>query len=161
VNLANDNFGNFSPPGEAGTAFAKGPNGTATCFLDIANIQNNRWGWTNGALSPGTTITMTLWQGAGQCDTGKGTNVGTVTVTYAALPAKTVTVTYNLTGGHRMSEAHVYVGAAKVPSKNGKLTVAPGQYPQGATFNPTVTTATFTFTNVTGNIYVIAHAAVT
>ncbi len=160
TNLGYNDFGNFHPPGEAGTAFAKGANGTAKCFLDIPNLQNNRWGWSNGTLTPGT-YTFTLWQGAGQCDTSKGTNVGTVTVTYIGAPTKTVTVTYNLTGGHRMSEAHVYVGTDILPKKNGKYTVAPGQYPQGATFNPTVTTATFTFTNVMGNIYVIAHAAVT
>jgi hypothetical protein len=71
-----------------------------------------------------------------------------------------VTVTYNLNAPNTMTEAHVYVGSDILPTKNGKVTVAPGQFPKGGNFSPGVTTASFTFTGVSGNIFVIAHAIV-
>src|SRR5262249_22599819 len=96
-----------------------------------------------------------LWAGAGQCDTSKGTLVGHVVIVYSG---STVTVTYNMIAPNVITEAHAYVGNAILPKKNGVFTVAPGQYPKGATFSPGVSTTTFTFTGVSGTIFVVAHA---
>jgi hypothetical protein len=124
------------------TAYAKG--GSAVCFIPTFN----NWGWTN-SITPGT-YTWPLWAGAGQCDTSKGTLVGTVTVVYSAT-THVVTVTYNVAFPYTLEETHVYAGTTKFPQvKQGKKTVdtvAPGQYYNAGPF-----------TN--GTVYVIAHAKV-
>jgi hypothetical protein len=122
------------------TAFAKG--GSAICFIP----DFSRWGWTN-PIAPKTSQTFELWAAAGQCDTGKGTLVGTVTVAYYD---KTVVVTYNVAAPFSLKETHVYAGYDKyqkvVQGKKTSFTVAPGQYTNVGNF--------------TGNVYVIAHAVV-
>jgi hypothetical protein len=123
------------------TAYAKGAN--ADCFTSH-NFAN--WGWTN-PIMPGT-YTMNLWAGAAQCDTTKGTLVGTVTVVYDT----NVTVTYNVGAPYLLEETHLYAGYDMFPQvKKGKLTVptvAPGQYYNASPFNGKKA------------VYVIAHAVV-
>lgn len=141
------------------TAFGK-LSGMATCFRNIDENGDgrrdfSRWGWTNGPLTTGT-YTLDLYAGAGQCDVSKGTLVGEVVVTYSG---STVTVTYDVLPGVELNDVHVYVGSAILPTNNGKFTVAPGQYPQGADAGG-ADTYTFTFTNVSGPIFVVAHAEV-
>jgi hypothetical protein len=63
--------------------------------------------------------------------------------------------------GYSMSEVHIYAGCGKYPlMRNGRETIAPGQY----TFNPKgkerTVEYTASFTNVNGPIWVIAHAVV-
>jgi len=117
------------------TAFAKG-NG-AHCFIP----DFSRWGWTN-PIAPGT-HTMELWAAAGQCDTSKGTLVGSVTVHYNG----GFDVIYNVDPPYLLEETHVYAGGTKYPmirqGKNLVPTVAPGQYYIASPYN-----------------YVIAHAVV-
>lgn len=126
------------------TAFAKaggGIDGTAYCFIPTFS----RWGWTN-KIAPGTYI-WPLWAGAAQCDTGKGTWVGTVSVVYGV--DGYVTVTFNVAAPFLLKETHVYVGTAKFPKdKKGNNTVAPGQYTHGGPFP------------IGTQVYVIAHAVV-
>ncbi|WP_223548085.1 T9SS type A sorting domain-containing protein [Aestuariivivens sp. NBU2969] len=142
--------------GECETAFAKADTGSE-CFIP----DFKRWGWTNYFECEGT-YEMPLYAGAAHCDVTKGTHVGTVTVNYSS---GMVEVTYEIDDedsadgiGYVMTEAHVYVGCEPYPKNNGVNTVAPGQYP----FNPTslgnVRTYTVKVTDVTGPIYVIAHA---
>jgi hypothetical protein len=120
------------------TAFAKGD--AAQCFIDHGF---SRWGWTN-PIGPGT-YTWDLWAGAGQCDTSKGTLVGSVTVVYEG---GDVTVTYNVGAPYLLDETHVYAGYGMFPeTKKGKLTVAPGQYYNDGPFDGS-------------EVYVIAHAVV-
>jgi len=120
------------------TAFAKGCG--AKCFI---NNGFDNWGWTN-PIGPGT-YTWPLWAGAGQCDTSKGTLVGTVTVKYVG---GYVTVTYNVSAPYLLDETHVYAGYGMFPkTKKGKLTVAPGQYYNDGPFDGR-------------DVYVIAHAVV-
>ena len=120
------------------TAYAKGSE--AKCFIPtFAN-----WGWTN-PIKPGT-YTMDLWAGAAQCDTTKGTQVGTVIVVYGI--DGYVTVTYNMNKGFLLEETHVYAGSEIFPKdKKGKFTVAPGAYSNASPFNG-------------DPVYVIAHAVV-
>jgi hypothetical protein len=124
------------------TAYAKKGTG-ALCF--IGNGFAN-WGWTN-PITPGS-YTWDLWAGAGQCDTSKGTLVGTVTVVYSG---GYVTVNYNVAFPYALEETHVYAGTTMFPQvKQGKKwvsTVAPGQYYNASPFGG-------------GTVYVIAHAVV-
>lgn len=122
------------------TAFALGDD--ATCFTELGF---GNWGWSN-VVSDGESLTWPLWAAAGQCDTGKGTLVGTVTVSYNDA-TDTVSVDIDLDEGYTLYESHVYAGDAQVPvDKNGKPTVAPGQY--------------YIEDDLEGDIYVIVHAVV-
>jgi len=125
------------------TAYAKG--GSAICFIPtFAN-----WGWTNPVTLAGSPYTWNLWAGAGQCNTSKGTLVGTVTVVRTA--GGYITVTYNMASGYLLEETHVYAGCDQFPKvKVGKKlvdTVAPGQYYNASPVN-------------CSTAYVIAHAVV-
>ncbi|UCH09801.1 MAG: hypothetical protein JSU61_11385 [Fidelibacterota bacterium] len=140
------------------TAFAFGN----TCFLDIdedgdGNGDFMRWGWTNGPLSEGS-YSFPIYAGAGQCDTTKGTLVGELTVEYFN---GTAVVTYNIDAPYSTDETHLYVGNEILPRNvNNEFTVAPGQYPiihenlEGATID------SYTYTGLSGDIYVVAHAVV-
>ena len=127
-----------SGEGSCDTAFARGDNGD-TCFIGNGF---NRWGWTIGPLTEGD-YSYEVYAGAGQCDTSKGALVGTVDVSYSN---GEVTVDYNIDPAYSVEETHTYAGYDMFPSKNGRPTVAPGQY--------TITK------NLSGEIYVIAHAVV-
>lgn len=120
------------------TAYAKDDAGI--CFIPtFAN-----WGWTN-PITPGT-YEMDLWAAAGQCDTSKGTLVGSVTVVYNG--GGVVTVTYNVEAPYILDETHVYAGYDKFPKdRRGRNTVAPGQYTNSSPFDGS-------------QVYVIAHAVV-
>uniref|UniRef100_UPI0024944CC7 T9SS type A sorting domain-containing protein n=1 Tax=Algibacter mikhailovii TaxID=425498 RepID=UPI0024944CC7 len=136
------------------TAFAR-DNNNATCFIGNGF---KRWGWTNYYDVEGN-YTLDLYAGAGQCNTGKGALVGNVIIEYSN---EEVYITYNMNDGYVMNEAHVYVGCTPYPLKNGKETVAPGQYP----FNPqgnldhitTYTVGPIDVSDVDAGVYVIAHA---
>jgi len=157
------------PPGSCTeTAFAKGE--SSTCFSEYPDFLDNptRWGWTNGPLSNGT-YTMTLWAGAGQCNINNGTNVGTLTVDYTG---STATVTYNVNPPYSLTEVHLYVGNEILPKKctgnpnnpnnyNCEFTLAPGQYPiVNENLSEGTTSITYTVPNLSGQIYVVAHATV-
>ena len=102
------------------------PDEQSTCFIP----EFNRWGWTTlldfSAETGQSSYDLDIYAGAGQCDLSKGTDVGTVTVTYNN--DNTVTFNYNL-DGFLLTEAHVYIGSEPYPIKNnGTSTVAPGKY---------------------------------
>ncbi|WP_345007661.1 T9SS type A sorting domain-containing protein, partial [Snuella lapsa] len=138
------------------TAFAMDTQ-TARCF---DNDGFKRWGWTN-AYNEGDSRTIPLYAGAAHCDITKGNNVGSVTIDYSE--EGEITVTYNIDNDgagmdYAMSEAHIYVGEAMYPDKNGTPTVAPGQYTFNAGSLDHSTGISVTFTNVCGPVYIIAHA---
>ncbi len=125
------------------TAYAKADNGI--CFIREGFSQ---WGWTN-PIGPDFSGAWDLWAGAGQCDTNKGTLVGSVTVDYTD---KCVVVSYNVEEPYSLDETHVYAGCDMFPKmKVGKKwvdTVAPGQYYETCPLE------------CEGDVYVIAHAKV-
>ncbi|MBO6589808.1 MAG: hypothetical protein JJ885_06985 [Muricauda sp.] len=122
------------------TAFARGSVGN-TCFIGEGF---NRWGWTIGPLADGTEESYEVYAAAGQCDVDKGILVGTVDVSYTD---GDVSVIYNINDGYVATETHTYAGNDMFPTaKNGKETVAPGQY--------------YIEEDLSGEIYVIAHAVV-
>lgn len=118
------------------TAYAKGD--PAVCFIPTFN----NWGWTNPIVPD--EYNWPLWAGAGQCDTSKGTLVGTVDVVYGT--DGNVNVDYNVDSPNSLEETHVYAGYNMFPLRKGKQTVAPGQYTNEGPFD--------------GKVYVIAHAVV-
>ena len=122
------------------------------CFLEDGF---NRWGWTT-KVSPGTEpVTMTLYAGAAQCKIAKGTEVGTVVITYVD---GNVNVEYVMKPGFALSEVHVYVGCDPYPTIKGTKTVAPGQYAFNADNLNHLYGMSVDFTDVTGDVYIIAHA---
>ena len=123
---------------ECETAFARDTDG-ANCFLDNGF---SRWGWSIQLPDFGD-YEYDIYAGAGQCDISKGAMVGTVSISY---DAGGIEVTYNILPGYTLDETHTYAGAAMFPMNDGADTVAPGQY--------------YIEDNLSGSIYVIAHAVV-
>jgi hypothetical protein len=117
------------------TAYAMADN-DAFCFSEFGY---KNWGWTN-LIGPGT-YEMDLWAGAAQCDTGKGTLVGLVTVEYDG--DGNVTVTYHVDAPYSLDETHVYAGYDPIPPGG----IAPGLYQNYGPFDGS-------------DVYVIAHAVV-
>jgi len=130
------------------------------CFLDIAELGSNNWGWSNGPLGTGE-YTFDLYAGAGQCDISNGILVGTLSVNYDGAAA---TVTYNITEpGCGMDETHLYVGSEILPRNGESFTTAPGLYPGDGLPHDDLggaTTDTYTITGLSDDIYVVAHAVV-
>jgi len=127
---------------EMGTAFAFGSG--ASTFTSL-NRSIKRWGWSLNFGAAGSK-TYDVYVGAGQNDLTKGTNVGTVTISYTG---STVTATYNLLPNYVVMSEHLYAGSTALPmvTQGNKLvaSVAPGQYA----------------VNVNGgSIWVIAHAVI-
>ncbi|CAM4344144.1 T9SS type A sorting domain-containing protein [Gillisia hiemivivida] len=138
---------------ECGTVFGFNE-AVSQCFLDIPEIKNNRWGWTNLIEENSGSTTLTLYRGAAKCNTDKGTEAGTATIVYEG---GSISVEYNMLPGFILSEAHVYIGCEKYPVNNGKPTVAPGQY----NFNPSLGGNVQNFKvgpiPAMGDVYVIVH----
>ncbi|MCA0131906.1 hypothetical protein [Winogradskyella alexanderae] len=134
------------------TLFAIGGEDNSTCFLDDGF---NRWGWTIGPLSGGD-YSFDLYSGAGQCDTDKGTHVGTISVNYDE-GLGTVDVNFDMFDGFVLNETHLYVGELPYPTdNNGNPTVAPGQYPHQNALDDASSDA-YSLTDVSGEIFIIAH----
>ncbi len=129
-------------------------NPPSQCFITDPDYNFNRWGWTNYIAEEGT-YEMDLWAGAAHCDTSRGDLVGTVIVTYSG---GLVDVEYNILPGYAMSEAHVNIGCGKYPTKNGRPTVAPGQYNFNLGALDHVNNYTLEDVAVTGPFWIIAHA---
>jgi hypothetical protein len=126
------------------SAWAKGDDALAFCDNGFSN-----WGWTN-PVKKGNSYIFDLWAGAGQCDTSKGTLVGTVSVTFTDADKGVVIVTYNVGAAFELVETHVYAGVDMFPKmRNGRFTVAPGQYTNNSPFKSNIK-----------DVYVIAHAVV-
>lgn len=135
------------------TAFGYGCE-MAICF-DEYDI--SRWGWTNQLMDEGTYY-FDLYAGAGQCDLSKGTLVGSVMV---EVDEDMVTVTYMTCGSYLLEETHTYVGTEALPrGRNGRTTVAPGQYTDVADDLGGVDTYTVEIPYMGEGVYVIAHAVV-
>jgi len=123
----------------------------ATCFLDLGF---SRWGWTN-YVEEGN-YEWPIYAGAGQCELDKGTLVGTLYIDYAA---GILTATYDFDAGFGLNKAtHMYVGTKILPEECKKTcvyTVAPGQYTDMGDYKET-----YTFTGLSGPVYLVAHAEV-
>ena len=104
----------------------------------------SNWGWTNEITNP-YTGSWPLYAGAGQCDTDKGTLVGTFTVSYYG----GFSYAFNVDEGYASDDAAVYADTAMFPvspDRRGGPTTAPGQY--------------YVADDLDGAIHVIAHVNV-
>ncbi len=122
--------------------------------LTSLELTRMRWGWANNMQRPGS-IRQTLWAGAGLNDTGKGIDVGTVTMTW---DGSFLDVAYNVVAPYHIEEVHIY--ASDTPP----TTIAPGQYGHTAYFEPggqTTYDASINVKDTDGDgIWIIAHAVV-
>ena len=114
------------------------------CFL---NLGFNRWGWSVELNRPDT-YQFNFYAGAGQCDyDGKGTPVGSADVIFEDGVVSVENLTIN--AGFELKEFHFYAGDTEIPvGKNGKSTVAPGQYYNEGD------------KNIDGTVYVILHSVI-
>ena len=127
-----------------------------SCFSEFGF---NRWGWSVKFERPDgedKTETFGLYAEAGQCDLDKGTEVGSVKVTFYA----DGTVDYHdfdMLDGFDVKEFHFYAGDTPTPvnKNNGRPTVAPGQYYNDGDLGPEVGSG-----DPDGIVYVILHAVV-
>ncbi len=116
----------------------------------------SRWGWTNGPLGEGAYV-FDIYAGAAQNNLDKGVWVGTLTVEYVN---GTVTVLFDVDDPFVLGETQVYVGNDPLPTgNNGNYTVAPGSYGNGKDADDPDRDI-YVLENVTGYIYVVAHAVV-
>ena len=141
------------------TSFATSNDNLSSCFTGDGF---NRWGWSVGPLSSGD-YHFDIYAAAGQCDISKGNLAGTLEVSYNANTG-TATVNYNANSGYGFTETHLYIGNEPYPmvkrGKKLKATVAPGQYPFQNTDLDKVSSDSYTVENLSGEIYIIAHAVV-
>lgn len=126
-----------------------------TCFLEDGF---NRWGWTLGSFSAPFESSFTIYAGAGRCNIENGTDVGVLNVSYAN---GTVSVEFVAHEGYGFFATHLYIGNEKYPRlRNGRQTVAPGQYPYKHDNLDGVGNDYFEVSGIEGDIYIIAHAEV-
>jgi len=141
---------------ECETAFAYFEN---ACFIDDDDLNSNRWGWSIGPLSAPSEESYPIYAGAGQCNLQNGEQVGELLVNYAE--DGTLSVQYSAYSGYAFFETHLYVGDEKYPRKNnGQYTVAPGQYGNSNSYDGGVSSDSYDFEDLEGEIYIIAHAVV-
>ena len=124
------------------------------CFIP----QFNRWGWTTyldfSEDTGQSSYTLDIYAGAGQCDLTKGTDVGSVSITFSD---NALTFNYDLEG-YVLSEAHIYVGSNPFPTNNGgQETVAPGKYTFTASDFGEVASYTATIPVDGTAFYIIVH----
>jgi hypothetical protein len=142
------------------TAFAKGD--ASTCFIgadfdhDGSDDGIERWGWSSGPLVPGTGAAWPVYAASSQCDVGKGTRVGSLSVSYGR--EGNVQVVFDRVGDFVLAEEHLHVGTEPLPrGEAGRFTIAPGRYPIVRRLDD----ATHTENQVgglEGDIYVAYHA---
>eukprot|EP01068_Selenidium_serpulae_P000491 Selendium_serpulae@DN1078_c0_g1_i1.p1 len=92
---------------------------SSECFLLIDYDMNGvpdfgHWGWTNGLLIRGSTMTLELWANAERCDTRRGTLVGAVTAGYSAASSK-VTLEIAVDEKYHATHFAVHVGHDGLP----------------------------------------------
>lgn len=124
--------------------------------LDSLKLAKREWGWAIYLTNPGVVSTIhDLWMGAGNNDTKKGTQVGSVTVNWDGTEA---TVTYQVIGPYVITKADLYAQDTP-PTKT-----APGQYgnqkqsPDGVTKVTFTVPVTDTASDKDDGIWLIAHA---
>ncbi|MHA2504712.1 MAG: hypothetical protein ACXAE3_17825 [Candidatus Kariarchaeaceae archaeon] len=160
------------PPTGDETAYGLSLNGDETCFLDIDDGNGpgeiNRWGWSNGPYDPYERfdITYELWAGAADCDTEKGTLVGTVTLFYDNRE-ETLDVTYNVDAPYTLLQVHIHVGFEYLPRLNGDLTSANGQFlvvesslGGVSQYSTTINDPGLTESGTVEDFYIVTHAKV-
>src|SRR5690606_1901326 len=142
-------------------------------------LTSNRWGWTNFFMAEQyvnhTTeedaIRLTMYAGAGQCDTMKGDIAGTLKLWFinsdlnnpevGILKVKFDMEDTEGVNQYVLNGVHLYVGCDPYPlDKKKRPTVAPGQYPQNPKGSIDKQLSYTMDVAVAGDFYLIAHADV-
>jgi hypothetical protein len=122
--------------------------------LPSLRLTKNRWGWAINLTSMGHSE-YPIYAGAGLNNIANGTLVGRLYVDWDGTFAS---VRYEMNAGYDMEEVHLYA------ADGSPLTIAPGQYGNLDSFDPGVSTYTFTVSladaNLTGGVWLVAHAEV-
>jgi hypothetical protein len=158
--IENDNDCGTGSIDQCETAFARSSDEhVRTCFIDLANVNGNRWGWTNVFPSNNGTYQMDVYAAAGQCDISKGALVGNVEVIYTD---GSIEVTITTLPGYKMTVAQLHVGSQILPTLGNGFTTAPGQYPYKDMVDGDFTTYTFKdiFAGGADSFNVVLHADV-
>jgi hypothetical protein len=133
------------------TAYATLENENSRCFIEDGFSQ---WGWTNYIDADGQYV-MNLYAGAAKCYYTEENYVGQAIVDYSG---GILTVHYTIIKGFSLDKAHVNVGCDKYPlTKQGKQTVAPGQYTFKAENLDMLSELYVKFTGVSGPVWIIIH----
>lgn len=119
--------------GETAWAFSPNDEGEvdeniSTEFCGNKDVQGNRWGWYNGTYNSGSSATLDLYAGAGNCDIQKGQYVGTFSFTYEN---GVLDYTLDLNVDNDFDDLHIHVGENPLPLHNGnsnKYSPAPGGF---------------------------------
>lgn len=142
------------------TAFAKGD--ASTCFIGADFDQDgrddgiDRWGWSNGPLAPGTGAAWPVYAAAGQCDVGRGTRVGSLSVSYGH--EGHAQIVFDRVGDFVLDEERLYVGTEPLPRGHaGVFTISPERYPIVQELDDATHTET-QIGGLEGDIYVAYHA---
>eukprot|EP00756_Hemistasia_phaeocysticola_P039402 Hpha_TRINITY_DN16811_c3_g6::TRINITY_DN16811_c3_g6_i1::g.151291::m.151291 len=111
--------------GASESAWARTYNDSARhCFLNIAELQSNRWGWTQQLWQ---TTRLELWGRAGQCNLANGEVIGFVDVTS---DEGQVYADFVPAPGVSFQSFHLHVDTAEMTKTwpNLTMTVAPGSF---------------------------------
>jgi len=146
--------------------------GYAVCFPNVEDATEEKWGWTNGDLSPGN-YEWPIYAGAGQCILSKGSIVGTLYVNFsnngggnysAEVTYDLDTEAFDIEGFDFVELLHLYVGDTAIPPSGN---FAPGHFykdgdpdyfPQELISQDNVNlTATYKITGLPNRIWVIGH----
>ncbi len=121
---ADDGTGNGGGSSETAFGYDDGE-GVATCFFDIPDLGNQRWGWTNKyKKNKNGRYEMPLYAGASHCD--PNTKVGKFK--FEVKDGKIKHMKFEVDHHYKLQEAHVYVGSGILPTLNSAYTVSPGQF---------------------------------
>ena len=121
---ADDGTGNGGGSSETAYGYDDG-NGVATCFFDIPDLGNQRWGWTNKYdADKNAKYEIPLYAGASHCD--PNTKVGKFK--FEVKDGEIKNMKFEMDRHYKLQDAHIYVGSAILPTLNNVYTVAAGQF---------------------------------
>jgi len=141
---------------ETAFAFARG---RARQFVEfpLSGSDRGAWGWTNGPFDNGI-YELEMRAAAGPCGSGQQVVVGMLYVFYHSSIA---TIVYEMDSNYTMEEVRLYVGSEPLPrDAQGRITSDPGGFPYTADALGGVADHIFVAYDLSGPIYVVAHAIV-
>ncbi|MEA1876644.1 MAG: hypothetical protein U9N86_07245 [Bacteroidota bacterium] len=157
ININDQGIG--SSNGETAFGYDDGK-GVATCFFDIPDLGNQRWGWTNKYdADKNAKYKIPLYAGASHCD--PNTKVGEFK--FEVKNGEIKHMKFEMDRKYKLQDAHVYVGSTILPTLNSAYTVSPGQFTLKK--DDLNNTDKYEFPDkldlTADNFYIIAHATVT
>lgn len=115
-----------------------------------------KWGWSNGVYSNGSSGTLDLYAGAGGCNLSKGDYVGTFTFTYQN---GSLDFTVDLEVDNDFKDLHIHAGNSVLPLHNNgkKYLGAPGQFDFDYSISSGIGSFSETIVGLSGDIFISVH----